>query len=104
MQGFPPEHTHVTLRGRVWSYKDEQEVWYTAEAAEYPWAMCVAWAAAARLAAAGSAVPSALVPAGLNLEAAPRRIVNGIPLSEAKQARRTEDEACYGGLRDPTES
>jgi hypothetical protein len=96
-----PDHTHVTLRGRVWSYKDEQDVWYTAEAAEYPWAMCVAWAAAARLAAAGSAVPASLVPAGLNLEAAPRRIVNGIPISEALQARRLEDEACYGGLRDP---
>ena len=48
--------------------------------------MCVAWAAAARLAAAGSAVPSALVPTGWNLEAAPRRIVNGIPLSEATSA------------------
>ena len=63
--------------------------------------MCVAWATAARLAATGSSVPASLAPAGRNMEAAPRRIVNGFPISEAMQARKLEDEACYGGLRDP---
>ena len=33
-----------TGEGRVWSYKTEQEVWLTAEAAEYPTGMCEAWA------------------------------------------------------------
>ena len=42
--GDVPRHAHTTLEGRVWSYKTEQEVWLTAEAAEYPTGMCEAWA------------------------------------------------------------
>lgn len=34
----------MPLVGRVWSYKLEQEVWLTSEAAEYPAGLCEAWA------------------------------------------------------------
>ena len=95
-----PPHNHVTLRGRIWSYKDKREVWYTAEAAEYPWAMCVAWAAAASKAAADDATPILAAQVGPPV-GGPQRIVNGVPPSDAQEARRAEDAACYGGLRDP---
>lgn len=36
-------HSHMPLVGRVWSYKLEQEVWLTSEAAEYPAGLCEAW-------------------------------------------------------------
>ncbi len=39
-----PAHTHTPLVGRVWSYKTDQEVWLTSEAAEYPAGLCEAWA------------------------------------------------------------
>ena len=95
-----PPHNHVTLRGRIWSYKDKREVWYTAEAAEYPWAMCAAWAAAASKAAADDATPILAAQVGPPV-GGPQRIVNGVPPSDAQEARRAEDAACYGGLRDP---
>lgn len=35
---------HVILKGRVWSYKVDNWVWLTSEAAEYPSGLCEAWA------------------------------------------------------------
>eukprot|EP00435_Cladocopium_sp_Y103_P021159 s477_g5.t1 len=43
--GDAPPHQHTKLEGRVWSYKEDKEVWYTSEAAEYPSGLCEAWAA-----------------------------------------------------------
>lgn len=40
-----PAHKHTKLEGRVWSYKQDQEVWFTSEAAEYPSGLCERWAA-----------------------------------------------------------
>ncbi len=39
-----PTHSHTPLEGRVWSFKTDQTVWLTSEAAEYPAGMCEAWA------------------------------------------------------------
>lgn len=39
-----PAHSHTTLEGKVWSFKTDQTVWLTAEAAEYPTGMCEEWA------------------------------------------------------------
>ena len=42
--GNAPPQTQTPLEGKVWSYKMEDWVWYTSEAAEYPAAMCEVWA------------------------------------------------------------
>eukprot|EP00435_Cladocopium_sp_Y103_P016613 s3999_g4.t1 len=42
--GDVPPHQHSKLAGKVWSYKEGKEVWYTSEAAEYPSGLCEAWA------------------------------------------------------------
>jgi hypothetical protein len=39
-----PPQDHTTLEGKVWSYKENQSVWYTSEAAEYPAGLCEDWA------------------------------------------------------------
>ncbi len=96
-----PPHSHVTLQGRVWSYKDEQMVWYTAEAAEYPWGLCVAWAKAAAAAVKSCAGPDRPEQRGRQETAEPRRVTNGVAASDAVLARKAEDEACVGGLRNP---
>ena len=85
-------HKHVTLEGKVWSYKDNALVWYTSEAAEYPWGLCMAWAQGwkAWRETAGNQVAeiqSTLRPAHVD--------------PSAKEIRDKENDECIGGLRRP---
>ena len=98
-----PPHTHTVLEGRVWSYKMEKMVWYTSEAAEYPAALCEAWARDWIAdnnrrdveTITGSSPNGKHFPLAQGPRQEPRANVS------AKTVREIENEECVGGMRNP---
>jgi hypothetical protein len=117
-------HKHVPLVGRVWSYAENKEIWYTAEAAEYPSGMCevftndfASWfrqnsmGNMTRVGAADGSDPTddpeyvrvgrfgnCLCKADLVHETRVPR--NAVELSK-REHREAENKACIGGMRSP---
>ena len=103
-QSAPP-HTHTVLEGKVWSYKMGKMVWYTSEAAEYPAAMCEAWARDwvaednPRDEAKADRQPVGDQP---SLARGPRQEPRATV--SAKTVRELENDAAIGGMRNPNEA
>ena len=99
-----PVHSHVTLSGKVWSYKLNEEVWYTAEAAEYPWGMCQLWAKGCQEHLQALDRGAEQQPVGIRQDCDPMGRPHSLRLDEDPTAREIRDEEnaqCIGGLRDP---
>lgn len=101
-------HTHTPLVGRVWSYKLEQEVWLTSEAAEYPAGLCEAWpeqclewlkkqhSPDTRIESQGSKKPKFQ-----NMIVREELCDLGGQQPSKKQVREEENQNCIGGMRSP---
>lgn len=106
-------HDHVALQGRVWSYKENREVWYTSEAAEYPAGMCEAWVESWKSWLRTQEPPPR---ATAKLQGKYKnQLVNTLgnrllpreepkPCPSSKEVRERENSACIGGMRNPNKS
>ena len=84
-----PPHTHQTLEGRVWSFKENKEVWLTSEAAEYHSGFCECWAESCRDFWENKMTDE---------EGCDKRY------RSKKEIREEENEASLGGMRNPNKA
>ena len=105
-------HLHMSLVGKAWSYVDQDWVWRTSLAAEYPCGLCMAWASALRgwlFSTLGQKWLSARsmklagkwgnVLVRCSVEASSDEVVQAD--KSAQQLREEENAKAWGGLRNP---
>jgi hypothetical protein len=97
-------HWHTTLKGRVWSYALDKEVWYTSEGAEYPHGLCQAWAAACAEFVVQSCAEEPVCEANTQRVGRFSNALVRVPLKNGetkKQKRERENLEHLGGMRNP---
>ena len=102
-------HSHTPLVGRVWSYKLNQEVWLTSEAAEYPTGLCEAWAEQWLAWIKEQGNPVMTEPLGMTKKGKFQNKLVREELTDRqggqggskKQVREEANHNCMGGMRNP---